>query len=97
MEADQKSAIVLVNNLHHHVQYLAADSLEGRRTGSKGETIAMNQISDQYALNGIEAKGIKGYIQNFEIKQWYIQNFEKQWYIQNFDKNNGISKILKKQ
>ena len=69
MEADQKSAIVLVNNLHHHVQYLAADSLEGRRTGTKGETIAMNYISDQYALNGIEAKGTKGYIQNFEINE----------------------------
>jgi P pilus assembly chaperone PapD len=47
MEADQKSAIVLVKNLQNHVQYLAADSLEGRRTGTKGETIAMNYIANQ--------------------------------------------------
>ncbi len=88
MEADQKSAIVLVKNLQNHVQYLAADSLEGRRTGTKGETIAMNYIANQYATNGIEAKGTKGYVQSFEI------NEGKQIASNTFLKINQVSAIV---
>jgi aminopeptidase YwaD len=88
MEADQKSAIVLVNNLQNHVQYLASDSLEGRRTGTKGETNAMNYIANQYATNGIEAKGTKGYFQSFEI------NEGKQIAFNTFLKINQVSAIV---
>jgi aminopeptidase YwaD len=51
------------------VQYLADDKLEGRRTGTKGEELAMQYIIDQYKQMGLEPKGTNGYIQEFEINE----------------------------
>lgn len=65
----QKSNAQLVANLTKHVQYLASDSLEGRRTGTKGEELALQYIIQQYIDAGIEPKGINGYIQPFEINE----------------------------
>ena len=69
MEAEQKAEITLLNNLKNHVQYLADDSLEGRRSGTNGEAIAMKYIANQYTLNGIEPRGTNGFIQSFEINE----------------------------
>ena len=66
---EQKATTTLVNNLKSHVQFLADDKLEGRRTGSKGELLAMDYLIKQYTENNIEAKGTKGYVQEFEINE----------------------------
>jgi hypothetical protein len=88
MEAEQKAEIILFNNLKNHVQYLADDSLEGRRSGTNGETIAMKYIANQYTLNGIEPRGTNGFIQSFEI------NEGKQIASATFLKINQVSAIV---
>lgn len=67
--AEQKANADLMYRLTQHVQYLASDSLEGRRTGTKGEQMAMQYIAQQYTAMGIEPKGSNGYIQEFEINE----------------------------
>lgn len=67
--AEQKANADLMYRLTQHVQYLASDSLEGRRTGTKGEQMAMQYIANQYTAMGIEPKGSNGYIQEFEINE----------------------------
>jgi aminopeptidase YwaD len=67
--AEQKVNAELMSRLTKHVQYLAHDSLEGRRTGTKGEELAMQYIANEYSQAGIEPKGINGYIQPFEINE----------------------------
>ncbi len=67
--AEAKARQELVANLKKHIQYLADDKLEGRRTGTAGELLAMQYIADQYKLMGIEPKGINGYVQEFEINE----------------------------
>lgn len=56
------------------MQYLASDSLEGRRTGTKGEVLAAAYISDQFKKDGLTAKGSDGYLQAFEISEGKQQN-----------------------
>ncbi len=67
--AEQKANETLANNLKTHIQYLADDKLEGRRTGSHGEEIAMQYIINQYQQAGLEPKGSDGYIQKFTINE----------------------------
>lgn len=67
--AAEKEQILTVSNLQKHVQYLADDKLEGRRTGSAGEVLAMDYLIQQYKVLGIDAKGSNGYIQEFEINE----------------------------
>ncbi len=65
-------------NLQAHVTYLADDKLEGRRTGSKGEQLAMEYIKSQFEKNGITAKGTNGYYQPFTVndgKQLGAENY----------------------
>ncbi len=66
---EQNATKALISNLTNHVKYLASDSLEGRRTGTKGEIAAMNYIALQYQQAGIEPKGTANYIQEFEINE----------------------------
>jgi aminopeptidase YwaD len=68
-QAEDKANAELVANLKSHVQYLADDKLEGRRTGSKGEELAMQYIVNQYTLMGLEPKGTRGFIQEFAINE----------------------------
>lgn len=56
-----------ITNLQAHVTYLADDKLEGRRTGSKGEELAMQYIKTQFEKYGINPKGTEGYFQAFTI------------------------------
>jgi len=67
--AEAKARQELVANLKKHVQYLADDKLEGRRTGTTGELLAMQYITQQYQFMGLEPKGINGYLQEFEINE----------------------------
>jgi len=56
-----------LENLRSHIQYLADDKLEGRRTGTAGEQLAMEYISWQFRKNGLAPKGEKEYYQPFEV------------------------------
>lgn len=55
------------NNIRKHINYLADDYLEGRRTGTKGEVLAMDYISGQFKEMGLQPKGTEYYIQNFIV------------------------------
>jgi hypothetical protein len=62
-----KTDIQTVNNLKSHIQYLADDKLEGRRTGTKGEELAMQYIISQFKEIGLTPKGTESYPQNFPV------------------------------
>lgn len=63
IKADKQTLI----NLKSHVSYLADDKLEGRRTGTKGELLAMDYLINQFTKAGIEPKGTRGFVQEFTI------------------------------
>ncbi|WP_051408411.1 M28 family peptidase [Sediminibacterium sp. C3] len=86
--AAEKENILTESNLQKHVQYLADDKLEGRRTGTAGELLAMEYIIGQYKNLGIEPKGSNGFVQEFEINEG-LQLDEK-----NAFKINGQSLVL---
>ncbi|HQR92433.1 MAG: hypothetical protein B7Y15_00080 [Bacteroidetes bacterium 24-39-8] len=67
--AEEKAAMEIMTNLKQHVQYLADDALEGRRTGTKGEQLAQQYLVQQYTQMGLEPKGKEGYLQIFEINE----------------------------
>ncbi|MEI6088099.1 MAG: M28 family peptidase [Bacteroidota bacterium] len=67
--AEEKASMELVANLKSHIQYLADDKLEGRRTGTKGEQLALAYIVEQYQKIGLQPKGKEGYVQTFEINE----------------------------
>lgn len=51
------------------VSYLADDKLEGRRTGTTGEKLASEYISQQFKKAGLKPLGINGtYLQPFPVK-----------------------------
>lgn len=57
-------------NLRRHIEYLASDKLEGRRTGEKGSTAAANYIAAQFTRIGLRAgakskNGKTSYLQPF--------------------------------
>jgi aminopeptidase YwaD len=62
-----KTDIQTLNNLKAHIQYLADDKLEGRRTGSNGEKLAMEYIIEQFKAIGIVPKGTEYYVQSFMV------------------------------
>lgn len=67
--AAEKENLQIISNLRKHIQYLASDQLEGRRTGTKGELLAMEYIVNQYKQMGLTPKGNNGFVQEFEINE----------------------------
>ncbi len=65
----KKADRLLYENLEKHIHYLADDKLEGRRTGSVGEKLAMEYIAQQFKNTGLIPKGTEGYIQPFEVDE----------------------------
>lgn len=60
----------LPGKLKQHVYILASDSLEGRRTGTKGEQLASDYISKRFAEAGIAPAGDNdGWLQPFEVNE----------------------------
>lgn len=57
----------LLANLKNHVQFLADDKLEGRRTGTEGEKLAAEYIATQFEKLGLQPKGSKGFYQSFDV------------------------------
>jgi len=64
---NKKTEILTLDNLHNHIQYLADDKLEGRRTGTSGERLAMEYISNQFKTIGLVPKGTEEYYQAFDV------------------------------
>lgn len=62
-----KADKIIVSNLKTHISYLADDKLEGRRTGTPGEKLAMEYISAEFQKIGIEPRGTNGYYQPFPV------------------------------
>ena len=52
----KKEDKLLVTNLQKHIQFLADDKLEGRRTGTPGEVAAATYISNQFKTIGLVPK-----------------------------------------
>lgn len=57
----------ILDNLKSHVTYLADDKLEGRRTGTAGEELAMQYISKQFSSIGLLPKGTESFPQSFQV------------------------------
>src|SRR6266513_2124812 len=64
---NKKTDTQTLENLHNHIQYLADDKLEGRRTGTNGERLAMEYISNQFKTIGLIPKGTEEYYQAFDV------------------------------
>lgn len=60
---------VFFDSLKAHIAYLADDKLEGRRTGTAGEQLAVQFISSRFQSIGLLPKGSSGYLQPFEINE----------------------------
>ena len=66
----KKSDKIIIDNLHNEIGYLASDKLEGRRTGTPGEKLAYEYLSDQFKKLGLSPKGDNNtYVQSFEINE----------------------------
>jgi aminopeptidase YwaD len=64
----KKADKAVIKDLQSHVTYLADDKLEGRRAGTRGEQLASEYISRQFAGAGLLPKGHDGgWLQPFEI------------------------------
>ena len=70
----KKADKLLLANLRTHIEYLSSDMLEGRRTGTNGEKLAMNYISTQFREIGLQAKGKDGFFQSFDVHEGKLIN-----------------------
>ncbi len=64
-----KENTVIQANIQKHISYLADDKLEGRRSGSNGEQLAMDYIEKYFSTYELLPAGKEGYIQAFEINE----------------------------
>ncbi len=62
-----KAGTQTLENIKSHIHYLADDKLEGRRTGTTGEKLAMEYISSQFSNIGLLPKGTENYYQAFDV------------------------------
>ena len=66
----KKSDKAIIENLKTEITYLSSDQLEGRRTGTPGEKLAYEYLSDQFQKAGLKEKGDENtFIQSFEINE----------------------------
>lgn len=68
-KAIAKENAVIQANIQNHISYLADDKLEGRRSGTVGEQLAMNYIEKCFTNYGLLPAGKNGFIQAFEINE----------------------------
>lgn len=61
----EKASENITAELKDHVTFLASDELEGRQTGSEGEQIAIEYISNYFGANGLKPAGTEGFLQVF--------------------------------
>jgi len=65
--ASAQSDKQVLKGLKKTIYFLADDKLEGRRTGTQGEKLAYEFISQKFAGNGLLPLGDSGYIQQFPV------------------------------
>jgi len=72
-QKQKKQDAEVLAGLRQHVEFLASDVLEGRRTGSEGERLAANYIELQFQKAGLQPKGSSGFLQSFEVNEgWQV-------------------------
>src|ERR1051325_10024200 len=59
----------IIPNLRSHIEYLSSDRLEGRSTGTQGESIAADYIAAAFQKAGLQAKGSEGFFQPFPVAE----------------------------
>lgn len=64
------------DSLMAHVRFLAADEMEGRKTGTPGNKAAARYILDRFDAYGLTAAGEEGYLQPFQ----FYSRFSKKAY-----------------
>jgi hypothetical protein len=69
-----QSSSLITENLKTHIQYLADDKLEGRRTGTKGEELAREYITEQFRTIGLSPKGTEYFAQNFMVNDGKVMD-----------------------
>ena len=57
----------IIANLQKHIDFLSNDKLEGRRTGTAGEKLAAEYISQRFQEIGLTPKGSNNFLQPFEV------------------------------
>ncbi|MDB5232319.1 MAG: family peptidase [Chitinophagaceae bacterium] len=82
-KAQEKADNETISNLTAHVQYLASDKLEGRRTGTPGELLAMQYIAAKFKQYGLEPKGSAGFVQAFVIDEGKQADTVKTYFLLN--------------
>ncbi len=66
--AADKNAYI-IDSLKSHIGYLADDKLEGRRTGTAGEALAVAYITEQFKAVGLRPMGTEYYTQSFTVNE----------------------------
>jgi len=56
------------NKIKEDVSFLADDKLEGRQTGTEGETKAAEYLVKRFKAVGLQPKGTEGFLQSFSFK-----------------------------
>ena len=86
----KKADKLVLTNLQAHIGFLADDKLEGRRTGTTGEKLAYQYISNEFAKTGLTPKGDNGsFIQEFEVNEGKQINSSTHLIINGFDLEEG--------
>ena len=80
--------ISYVNNIKADLMFLADDKLEGRKTGTEGEKLAAEYISERFEKLNLSDKGTENYYQDF-----YFENNNNPHEEIEFDKEINNSKI----
>jgi hypothetical protein len=66
----KKADKAVIANLKTEISYLSSDQLEGRRTGTPGEKLAYEYISNEFEKAGLKPKGdANSFIQSFDINE----------------------------
>ncbi|MEO8116395.1 MAG: M28 family peptidase [Bacteroidota bacterium] len=84
-KAKEKADKITLTNIETHIIYLASDKLEGRRTGTMGEVLAMEYISNQFEKYDVQSAGTNGYIQEFSIDEGKQMTDQKNYFVVNGD------------
>jgi aminopeptidase YwaD len=82
----KKADKLVLAGLQAHINFLASDKLEGRRTGTTGEKLAYEYIGSEFAKAGLAPKGDNGtFIQAFEVNEGRQINTSTHLIINGFD------------
>lgn len=69
----QRKNINSLSRIMSHIEYLASDSLEGRRTGTRGEALAAQYIEDQFKQRSLQFyPGLSSYLQPFDFPDGHM-------------------------